>query len=207
MGEGSGLGLSHKRVTERREKEEMAQEIRVRDLMVPLEEYATVSEDATLYEAVVALEEAQMRFDKRKDPHRAILVLNKEGKVVGKLSEHDVIRGLEPKYDRIGDFKGSSRMGFSPEFIRSLLKNYGLWEKPLHEICRKASEVKVKDIYYTPTKGEFVKEDDTLNTAIHQLIVGHHQSLLVLRGQDVVGILRLSDVFREVCRLIKECKI
>ncbi len=190
-----------------RKENEMGEEIRVRDLMVPLEEYATVYEDATLYEAVMALEEAQKRFHKRKDPHRAILVLNKEGKVVGKLSQHDVIRGLEPNYERIGDFRGSSRMGFSPEFIRSLLKNYALWEKPLHEICRKASEIKVKDIYYTPTKGEFVREEDTLNAAIHQLIVGHHQSLLVLRGRDVVGILRLSDVFREVCRLIKECKI
>lgn len=185
----------------------MQEEIRVRDLMVPLEEYATVSEEATLYEAVVALEEAQRSFDQSRDRHRAILVLNKQGKVVGKLSQHDVIRGLEPSYDRIGDFRGSSRMGFSPEFIRSLLKNYALWEKPLREICRKAAEIKVKDIYYTPTKGEFVREEDTLNTAIHQLIVGHHQSLLVTRGQEVVGILRLSDVFRAVCRMIMECKL
>lgn len=185
----------------------MKEEKRVKDLMVPLEEYATVSEDATLYEAVLALEEAQKKFDQSKDKHRAILVLNKEGKVVGKLSQHDVIRGLEPRYEQIGDFRGSSRMGFSPDFIRSLIKNYALWEKPLHEICRKASEIKVKDIYYTPTKGEFVREDDTLNTAIHQLIVGHHQSLLVTRGKEVVGILRLSDVFREVCNMIKECKV
>ncbi|MEJ5376416.1 MAG: CBS domain-containing protein [bacterium] len=185
----------------------MEEELKVKDLMVPLGEYATVSEDATLYEAVLALEEAQKRFDVSRDRHRAILVLNKEGKVVGKLSQHDVIRGLEPSYDRMGDFRGSSRMGFSPEFIRSLLKNYALWEKPLREICRKAAEIRVKDIYYTPTKGEYVREDDTLNTAIHQLIVGHHQSLLVTRGQEVVGILRLSDVFREVCKMIKECKI
>lgn len=185
----------------------MKEEKRVKDLMVPLEEYATVSEDATLYEAVLALEEAQKKFDQSKDKHRAILVLNKQGKVVGKLSQHDVIRGLEPRYEQIGDFRGSSRMGFSPDFIRSLIKNYALWEKPLHEICRKASEIKVKDIYYTPTKGEFVREDDTLNTAIHQLIVGHHQSLLVTRGKEVVGILRLSDVFREVCNMIKECKV
>ncbi len=185
----------------------MKEEPLVKDLMIPLDEYATVSEEATLYEAVAALEEAQKRFDQSKDRHRAILVLDKNGKVVGKLSQHDVIRGLEPRYERIGDFRGSSRMGFSPEFIRSLLKNYALWEKPLREICRKAAEIKVKDIYYTPTKGEFVREGDTLNTAIHQLIVGHHQSLLVTRGEQVVGILRLSDVFREVCRMIKECKI
>ena len=35
--------------------------IKVKDLMVPLDQYVCVSEDATLYEAVVALEEAQAR--------------------------------------------------------------------------------------------------------------------------------------------------
>ena len=35
----------------------------VKDLMVPLEEYATVDEDATLYEAYIALEEAQEALD------------------------------------------------------------------------------------------------------------------------------------------------
>jgi hypothetical protein len=34
----------------------------VKDLMVPLSEYATVSEDASLYEAVVSLEKAQEEF-------------------------------------------------------------------------------------------------------------------------------------------------
>ena len=37
---------------------------KVRDLMVPLSDYATVSEQATLYEAVMALEQAQIKFDK-----------------------------------------------------------------------------------------------------------------------------------------------
>ena len=40
----------------------------VKDLMVPLSEYATVSEDATLYEAVLSLEEAQEKFEDIKMP-------------------------------------------------------------------------------------------------------------------------------------------
>ena len=35
----------------------------VRELMIPLSEYATVTVGATLYEAVMALEEAQLDFD------------------------------------------------------------------------------------------------------------------------------------------------
>ena len=37
--------------------------ITIEDLMVPIEEYATVGEEATLYEAVKALEKAQEDFD------------------------------------------------------------------------------------------------------------------------------------------------
>ncbi len=181
--------------------------ILVKELMVPLADYATVSEEATLFEAVMALEEAQKRFDQSRDRHRAILVLDKDGRVTGKLSQLDLLKGLEPRYDRIGDLRGTSRLGFSAEFISSLIKNYGLWEKPLDDLCRKAAQKKVKDFMYTPTEGEYVREDATLDQAIHQLIVGHHQSLLVTRGKEIVGILRLTDVFREVCQMIKACEI
>jgi predicted transcriptional regulator len=60
---------------------------------------------------------------------------------------------------------------------------------------------------YTPAQGEYVKEEATLDEAIHQLIIGHHQSLLVLRGKEIVGILRLNDVFREVCNMIVSCTV
>jgi len=48
--------------------------MKIKDLMVPLEEYATVSDSATLYEAVLALEEAQEKFDHLPYKHRAVLV-------------------------------------------------------------------------------------------------------------------------------------
>ena len=47
------------------------------ELMVPLSEYATVSEDSTLFEAVLALEKAQDEFDKTRYRHRAVLVFDK----------------------------------------------------------------------------------------------------------------------------------
>jgi len=34
--------------------------IKVKDIMVPLNEYATVNEEATLYEGLLALEEARL---------------------------------------------------------------------------------------------------------------------------------------------------
>ena len=180
---------------------------KVKDLMVPIEEYATVSAEANLYSAVMALDEAQKRFRQDRYKHRAILVYDEKKRIVGKLSQLDVIRGLEAGYKKLGDLKGLSRSGFSPELIRSMIESYSLWEEPLDDICRKGAKVKVRDVMYTPSEGEYVKEDASLAEAIHQLVIGRHQSLLVTRDKGIVGILRLTDVFIEVCDRMKACEI
>ena len=179
----------------------------VKDLMVPLSEYATVSEDATLHEAVLALNKAQKEFNKSHYRHRAILVYGKSNKIVGKLSQLDIIRSLEPKYEQMGKSNplthvGLSRFGFSPQFMKEIVKQFKLWEKPIEESCRSAAKLKVKEVMYTPTEGEYVEETANMGVAVHQLLMGQHQSLLVTRGKEIVGILRLTDVFQEVSNLM-----
>ncbi len=177
----------------------------VKDLMVPLAEYATVFEDASLSDAIDALEKAQSQFDKSRYRHRAVLVCEKKtNKVLGKISQSDVIRALEPKYDLLGEKESISRFGFSPKFMKSILDQYELWYEPLKDICHKAEKQKVIDVMYKLTEGEYVKEDSGVNEAVHQLIIGHHQSLLVSRGEEIVGILRLTDIFMEICAIRKK---
>jgi len=60
---------------------------------------------------------------------------------------------------------------------------------------------------YTPTEGEYVEEDASLDVAIHRLVMGHHQSLLVTRGKKIVGILKLTDVFAEIFQTMKACEL
>ena len=179
----------------------------VKELMVPLSEYATVTEDATLYDAVLSLEEAQENFEDKhtRYRHRAILILDKDGGVIGKLSQLDVLRALEPKYTDMIEGEGSHRYGISKEFMKSVWEDYNLFADPLDDICRKAGEQNVKSFMYTPTEGEYVSEDASVDIAIHQLILGHHQSLLVARDKKIVGVLRLTDVFAAVFHKMKEC--
>lgn len=183
------------------------QNIKVKDLMVPLGDYATVSENATLHEAVLALEAAQKSVEPGREKHAAVLVRDKSGKVIGKLSRWSVLRGIEPRYKHIGDLRETSRFGFSPEFIRSMLTNYGLFRTALEDLCKKAAEMNVKELMQALTEGEYIDESATLDQAIHQLVMGNLASLLVTRGEEIVGILRLSDVFNEVCERVKTCKI
>ena len=152
--------------------------IHVREVMVPLSEYATVSKEATLYDAVLALEKAQGEFDQTRYRHRAILVYDENKKIVGKVSQLDLLKALEPKYEQIGNPGSMVHYGFNPRFLKSLFRQFDLWSRPLDDICKKASRKKVESFMYTPTEGEYVSEDATLNEAVHQLVIGHHQSLL-----------------------------
>ena len=174
--------------------------ITVQDLMVPLDEYATVDENASLFDAVQVLEKAKekVEMNTRAYMHRAILVLDKNRKVVGKISQLDILRALEPKYEEFGDTRSLSKAGFSPEFIMSMMERYALCAKPFTEMCKIAATKQVRNFMYTPSAGEYVEADNSLCEAIHMLVVGQHQSLLVTRDKEIIGILRLTDVFMTV---------
>jgi CBS-domain-containing membrane protein len=181
--------------------------ISLKDLVVPLSEYATIQIGATLLEAVEALESAQEEFDATKYRHRAILVLDEAGHAVGKIGQLDALRALEPKYCEMVEGQAVSRLGFSADFIKSMCEQYRLFDKPLDDLCKKAATLKAEDCMDELSENEFVGIDATLDMAIHQLVMGHHQSLLVKEGGSIVGVLRLTDVFVAVFHAMKKCSL
>lgn len=182
--------------------------LKVKDLMVARSEYAVISEEADIHEAVLALEKAQQEFDQTRYRHRAILVEDKSHRIVGKLGQLDILRSLEPKYQEMRtETPGMAKYGFSKKFLLSMLETYQLFNKPMEDLCKKAGQEKVVKYMHRPTEGEFIDESDSLDKAIHLLVVGHHQSLLVTRKEEIVGLLRLTDVFAAVFHAIKECAL
>ncbi len=179
--------------------------ILVKDVMVPLSEYATVSQDATLSQAVLELKKVQASFDRAKYRHRAILIYDENKRIVGKVSFISILRGLEPKYDSMLSDKGPMHLGFTKSFQRALIDQLKLWEEPLDDLCAKSANVKVKSFMAALGPDEQVSLDATLNEAIHYLVMGHHQSLMVMDGDDVVGLLRLTDVFELVADAVSKC--
>lgn len=178
----------------------------INDLMVPLSEYATVSDEATLCDAILALEKAQEEFDQTRYRHRAILVFDKNQKIVGKISQVDALKALEPKYAELNPDTSARHLGFSNQYIQGMLDQFSLWASPMDDICKNAADRKVVDFMHTPTEGEYVRQDASLDVAIHQLIIGHHQSLLVTDAAgDIIGVLRLTDAFAAVFHKLKEC--
>lgn len=171
----------------------------VKDLMVPISEYATVVVGTSLVDAIKTLEKAQEIFTMRKYLHRAVLVLSESGQVVGKISQLRALKAIQPDFKADTDIEQLKEFKFSDDYIAQLRDLYRSDGKIMSKhSLHKAAMKKVEEFMQKPTPGEFVSENSSLDAAIHRLVAGTHLSLLVTRGDQIVGILRISDVFAAV---------
>ncbi|MCP4667803.1 MAG: CBS domain-containing protein [Deltaproteobacteria bacterium] len=179
----------------------------VKNLMVPLSGYATVSVEATLQEAVLALEKAQEEFTENRYSHRAVLILGKDKRIIGKLSQWDFVRALEWNNEQDGEVGDIGKFGFSSKAIIVHKEKHRVKSVSGEEILSTAGNSKVKDFMQIHSEGEYIDENTSLDTAVHQFTIGLHLSLLVTRGKDIVGVLRLSDVFAAAFHAMKKSEL
>jgi len=174
--------------------------LKTRDVMLSLDDYAVVREDATILDAFRALEAAQSRLPEGHHRHRAVLVVDGDGRIVGKVGHFAFLKGLEPQYGQLGDWEAMSRAGLSGTFVRSVLDTHQLWRQDLTQLRRRVATTAVGEIM-RPI-GVSVAADAPLTDAIHFFVIYQTLSLLVQDGEEMVGILRLSDVYRRVCEFL-----
>jgi CBS domain-containing protein len=174
----------------------------VRDLMLPLSGYATVSADKTVREALLALNDSQLGLSDDRHQHRAVLVLSTDGQVVGKLTHWAILRALEPGLHRKGDLDALHRAGLSPSFIDSVVRSLPVPGDSLDGLCRAAARIPVREAMVPA--GESVEASTPLLEAVRMLVLNHAQSMLVRDAGPVVGILRLTDVFEALAKRIRE---
>ena len=177
----------------------------VKDIMMPLADYPVVSEDDTLLDAILALDEAQKKKPEDHEPYRAVLVDNSEKKIVGKIGHLAFLKGLEPKYDKMGDLGTLSRVGLSSEFIINMMHNMELWKGTVWDYYEHAKHTLVKEIMHPIT--EHIKDDASIGEAVHKVVMYQTLSLLVTHGDSIVGILRLSILFKEVAKMLEEASL
>ncbi len=181
--------------------------ITVKDFTAPIGKFPMISESATFAGAVMALERAQEEFMAGKREQRILLVCDSENKIVGKLSPVDVVRGLEPDFDKLVDPQASSFVS-TAYVIESMKDQTLLWSKPLDDLCRLAKEVKIKDFLRKPAPSQVIDAGDSLNLAFHRFVLHRHDSLFVKENNKLIGLLRFSDVYKEIVRKIKDvCRV
>jgi CBS domain-containing protein len=172
----------------------------VGELMVPLDDYAVVSRDATLVEAIRALRQAEQRLRPPRQPARAVLVADADGTIVGQVGHLEMLQALEPRYGLLGDLGTLSRAGVSEELFSSVIDHLSFWRGDLKAASARARNVKVCDVMRPIA--ESISEDTPLSEAIHKIVIGQTMRALVTRGSSVVGVLRLADLLAELADLI-----
>jgi hypothetical protein len=181
------------------------EKMKVRELMVPIDRFPKISHEDAFYDALLKLEDSQEKYLKGEKEQRILLVEDENGQVMGKISPIDLLRGLEPNYDKAEVREDLTRFGLGYT-LKSMREQYRLWQTPFGDLCRKARDVKIKDFLTTASiEEQSVNINDSLVKAFDWFVIGRHDSLFVFDGQELVGILRFSDVYKKISITMKEC--
>ena len=185
----------------------MSESVSVKDLMVGLDQFQSISIDSTFIEAHSALEKARQEHEAGKKKYRVLLVKSSSGEIVGKLSPMDLIQGLEPRYRNIID---PNRLRYKDTLyvIESMKKQKVLWDKPLENLCRTAQDVRIGDFFKAPVEGHQVPAKGSLDEALNLFVVTRHDSLFVMENNKLTGLLMFSDVYEYIStKITAECRL
>ena len=118
-----------------------------------------------------------------------------DGRVIGKLSLWDLLNGLKPNFEPPIDPYGR-------------VDDHLLWSQWLHaDLLERTQSIRVEDLLREPSRSEIIDEQAPLDLAVHRLISGKYLALLVMRGDTIIGVLRLSDVFKAVNEVISAARL
>lgn len=180
------------------------EDIKVKDIMIPVKEYSRIRKDTTVHQAMLKL--IKESEDKNlSHPHRDILVEDEDGNIIGKLTILDIFMHMEPSYFKL--LAKNQNNFLDKNFVQRVFKDFNLWDEPMSTLCKRISDVEIEKIMYTPAPSEMLEEEDNLDKALHSYIIGIHQPLLVQKNKTVTGVLRLGDVFEKVRDSILSCAI
>ncbi len=182
------------------------EKLKVKDLLVPVSKFPKISCNANIYEGLVALENAQKKFLSGESEQRILLVEDEGGRILGKLSPIDLLRGLEMNYQKVDAEKALARFGL--RYIwESMKDDYQLWENPFRDLCARAGKLQLKEFIKRPPEGQSVRSNDPMAKCLHLFVMNRHDALFVFEGDEVVGLLRFSDVYRKASATMKECHL
>ncbi len=168
------------------------------DIMIPLKDYAVVSQDATIKEALKIMKESSERLSPEKYRHLGILVKDAEGKIVGKLTQSDILRGIVPDYKDVGGSRLSPLMRAEMgEMITQIS------DKTFLGRCKAQRDKIVRD--FMTTAALSVDVNKGLGHALHMMQTSGHRGLLVTgEGKKPIGMLRMTDIYQLVKEAILE---
>jgi len=165
----------------------MPYEKKVKNLMIPLEDYPHIPYWFTLRQAMAIVREAAIKFEGSFEP-RAVLVFDEKYQLLGILTLRDIIRGLEPRFLKETDLikADPSLTVLMGDLFGPKMKEQS--QKPVSEVM---SPIKVT-----------VNGDDPIVKALFLMIKENVGLMPVMMDSKVAGMIRLSDLFTEISKLV-----
>ncbi len=170
----------------------MPQEKKVRDFMIPLEDYPHIPYWFTLRQAMAIVREASIKFEGSFEP-RAVLVFDEKYQLMGMLTLRDIIKGLEPRFMKESKVVEGVKVTSDPSLaiITGDLFGPGLKEASQRPVSEVMSPIKVT-----------VNADASVAKAIFLMIKENVGMMPVMQNNKVMGMVRLSDLFKEISDLV-----
>ncbi|MBI5572686.1 MAG: CBS domain-containing protein [Desulfomonile tiedjei] len=177
---------------------------KVRDLLVPLSEYAVTSPESTLAEAVPTLKRLYCEIEDGKCTeagHRSILVIDDAGNLVGIIDFKCILRVLIPEI--AGGLSAKlEALGVSIAFAQADVPDLDQARMSFRARVIKNAETKIKDIMLR-IRGT-IHADADLMDALKLLYQNKITVIPVYDGDKVIGVLRESDLFLTVAEILIE---
>ncbi|MBI4965486.1 MAG: CBS domain-containing protein [Desulfomonile tiedjei] len=177
---------------------------KVRDLLVPLTEYATTKVDKSLREAIPTLRKLYCQVEEGRCTqagHRHILVLDHSGELVGILSFRSILHVLIPEIAG-GLTAKLEALGISIAFAQAGTANLDEARASFRARVIRNAETKVQDVMLK-VRGT-IEADAELMDALKLMYTNKITVIPVYEGKQLVGVLRESDLFLHVAEILTE---
>lgn len=162
---------------------------KVREVMIPLQDYPHIPYWFTLRQAVALVRESALKYAGQFEP-RTILVFNEKYQIVGILTLRDILKGLEPAFLKESDLvKADPTLAL----VMGDLFGPGMEKQAENPVSTVMGPIKVS-----------VQADDSLVRALFLMVQENVGMMPVMDGQRVAGMVRLTDLFLEISQAIIE---
>lgn len=161
----------------------------VKDHLTPLAGYPHVRDTATLRDVFATLQATYGSAEQ----FRNVLVLDGHDRLVGTLALRDLLQALLPDYLR----HRPTHLEGAADDVESLAP---LWQEDCSEQCREAAAMAAGP--HANKVAATVGPDDPLTKAIYLMATTGANVLPVIGDKQVLGVLRLVDVFAEVTKAV-----
>lgn len=161
------------------------------EIMILAKDYLTVPVEGTFKDAVNAIARSMNTYNEEGFHGHSAVLVTEDGKICGLVSLKELLNSIEPQF-----LKGSNHRDLEMPGSWAIPV---FWEGLFSERCLTAAKKPVKDIML-PLNEEIdvLDVNDTMIKAVYNMTKYGLDVIFVLKGGEVVGLLRNTEVFKEM---------